>query len=223
MSGSKEYYKRLALIRQWEYMRQAAKGFRQAEDIDKFAQQHYKRFPNHPPDQFDRILWNRPKLERLYNRSSARWVRANKAGSSNGILTRLFKRLDIPIFITFPITEIGFSIKDGDYKNFHDKVLITEIKEALSEQIAGSAWFSLEVSRRKSIIHPHVLCEQNAYSFRAFAEPIYEPIDLYYYLIKGIPYNAENLAVFWRAKKALPDGKQLVRKTGTIRVPYFKN
>jgi hypothetical protein len=203
-------------------VRQAARSFHEAKDIDELAQQHYNRFPKYPPDQFDRILWSHPKLERRYNRSSAKSARANQAVSPNGFMTRLIGKLYVPTFITFSIAELGFTVGDSSYKNYHDRVLITEIKEALKEQIAGSAWFSIEVSR-KGVIHPHAVCEHDAFSFNAFTKLVYEPRGLVRYLTKGIPYNAENLATFWKAKKALPRGKQLVRKTGTINVPYFRN
>jgi hypothetical protein len=222
VTNSNRDYKGSGWLTEWEHARQAAKGFQQAKDIDRFALEHYRRFPKYPPDQFDRILWNHSELKRFYNQGSAKWTRADQAVSPNGVMTRLFDKLFIPTFITFPITELGFTVRDSSYKNYHDRVLLTEIKEALKEQITGSAWFSIEVSR-KGVIHPHTVCEHDAFSFDAYSELVYEPRRLFKYLIKGIPYNAENLAVFFRAKKVLPQGKQLVRKTGTIRVPYSKN
>jgi hypothetical protein len=203
-------------------VRQAARSFHEAKGIDELAQQYYNRFPRYPPDQFDRILWGDPKLKRFYNNSGPKRARAKKAVSPKGFMTRLIGKLYIPTFITFSITELGFTVGDSSYKNYHDRALITEIKKALKEQINGSSWFSIEVSR-KGVIHPHAACEHDAFSFDAFTKLIYEPRGLVNYLIKGIPYNAENLATFWKAKKALPDGKQLVRKTGTINVPYSRN
>jgi hypothetical protein len=117
--------------------------------------------------------------------------------------------------------DMGFTVRDSSYKNYQDKVLITEVKEVLEKQVQGSTWYSIEVSR-KGLIHTHFLAEHDAFSFYAFTELIYDPMCLFKYLIKGIPYNAENLAVFLKAKKALPLGKQLPRKTGTIRVPRTK-
>lgn len=212
---------------EWGLARASAQRFRQALDLDSFALQHYKRFPKHPPDQFDRILWGHPQKLRLHNRSSAKWKRVNSAVGPSGLITRLSEQLIIRTFITFSLRDIGFTSRDSDYRNYHDKPLMTEVKEALKEQINGSAWYSLEVSRgefayREGEIHGHALVEHDAFSFNAFAELVYEPRTLFRYLIKGIPYNANNLAVFWKAKKLLPKGKQLVRKTGTIRVPYAK-
>ncbi len=212
----------------WEIARLFAQDFRQVSDLDKLAAQYYKQFPCYPPDPFDRIVWGHPEKLRFYNRSSAKWFRANEAVSPTGLITRLSDQLVIPTFITFPLTEIGFTSEDSSFKNYQDKIFMTEVKKALKEQIAGSAWYSLEVSRgefshREGSIHPHVLLEHDAYGFDAFSKLIYEPKGLYKYLIKGIPYNAENLAVYWKAKKVLPEGKQLVRKTGTIRVSYSKN
>jgi hypothetical protein len=219
MTGSPNYYTGSKQLSKWARAGLSAANYPNIQNLDRFAKAHYRSFPKHPPDQFDRILWKHPKLLRLENRSSAKWARANKAGGPNGILTRLFRHLVVPVFITSPITEIGFTQRDSSYENYHDRVLITEIKEALKEHVSGSAWFSLEVSRRKSLIHAHALCDHSAYGFNAYSVLVYEPVDLFKYLIKGIPYNSWNLAAFWKAKKLLPPGKQLVRKTGTIRVP----
>lgn len=209
-------------LMRWEQARLFAKRFRQVDDLDAFAREYYLRFPDCPPDPFDQIVWNSPEKQRLYNRSGAKWKRANAAVGPNGIMTRLFDQLAIPTFASPSLTDIGFTSKDSSYKNYQDKVLITEVKEAVKERVRGSAWLSIEVGREKGI-HPHVLGEHDAFDFNAFTELIYEPKELFRYLIKGIPFTPENLAVYWKAKRALPKGKQLVRKTVTIRLPYSKN
>lgn len=205
----------------WELARASLQRFRQTADIDSFAQQHYKLFPKHPPDQFDLVLWEHPQKLRLYNRSGAKWKRTNDAVGPTGLITRLSNGLAFPTVASPSLKALGFTTRDSSYENYQDGCLIAEIKEAVKEQMRGSGWLSIEVNRG-GVIHPHILGEHDAFDFDAFTELIYEPKGLFRYLIKGIPYNPENLAVFLKAKKALPKGKQLPRKTGTIRVPYSK-
>ena len=195
--------------------------YKTTEDIDAHAKAYFNEFPGHPPDGFDVIDWD--KYKRRRERSSYDWNRVFEACElSFGFMNRLETQLPSPVFLTIRLVDIGFSCDFADPQHYHSRKLVKAIVETLKKRIKGVFWWRIEVGI-KGFIHVHVICNEDAYRIRAFVKPVTDFKGLYWYLIKKIPYNAVNLAAFWKAKTflATEGKKKLVKKSSTARLKRY--
>jgi hypothetical protein len=206
---------------EWASAREYGSLYKASGDVWQHAESYYAKYPNYPPDGFDII--NPKTRERYRNRSSANWLRVHNAFDSHySFLQRLLRTLSDPTFLTVQLKDLGFKLQASSYRNYQDHRLLGKIREVLKKRVRGAFWWRIEVGLN-GVIHVHIICDRDSYGFKAYAEKVFDPMTLYRYLIKGIPYNAENLSVFWLGKLTLSalHKKCLARKSGPVRVPRF--
>jgi hypothetical protein len=187
---------------EWANAREYGSLYKASGDVWQHAKSYYAKYPSYPPDGFDII--NLKTRKHYRNRSSADWMRVHNAFDSHySFLQRLLRTLSDPTFLTVQLQDLGFKPQDSSYRNYQDHRLLGKIREVLKKKIQGAFWWRVEVGIN-GVIHVHIICDRDSYRFKAYAEKVFDPMTLYRYLIKGIPYNAENLAIFWLGKSALP-------------------
>ena len=184
----------------WNASRTALRLFRQADDLDAFAQWFISMYPDCPPDPFDYIASNG---ERFHNGGARKWAVTRQALEPTGWFTRLESQVSELVFISALPEHFGLRGENYlDKQLYHFPPIVNDFREAFIERIRPPYYWRLEVGVN-GLVHPHILCDKGAFRGRGIRREIYEPLGLVRYLYKGIPYTAENLAAYLKARVAL--------------------
>ena len=210
----------------WKASHAELRLFWQADDLDEFARWFIDLYPDCPPDAFDYIASNG---ERFYNGSARKWAIAKQALSPQGWATRLESQVSELVFISGLPEYFGlrgrYERQYSDKQLYHFPAIVDDFKEAFRERIAPPYYWRLEVGVN-GLVHPHILCDKDAFRGRGIRREVYEPLGLVRYLYKGIPYTAENLAIYFKARTALKlNGKlqgRVPNHSGTVGVPNLR-
>ncbi len=201
----------------WEVSRSFFRLCHRADDLDAFAADFITMYPDCPPDAFDFITSNG---ERFYNGSSHKWKIAKDATSPAGWAARLESQVSELAFLSALPKHFGLSYEYADPCRYHDRPFIDDWRAAIKEQVEPPYWWRLEIGVN-GCVHPHLFCARDAFDAPGVWRDVYDLERLVRYLKKGIPYTAENLAIYLKAyvpRKAIGK-KRGPNHSGTVGVP----
>lgn len=144
------------------------------------------------------------------------WRATNKALLPSGWMTQIAEQGEVPVFATFKASDLGLSVEHSLGRNFHQKEIIEDWRDALKQSVEGKMHYRLEVGWDKGEIHPHVVCGASSLSSPAFVEDVYEREGLTRYLYKAtFPWRPEHVTTYLEARRELAGG-YVPRKSGSI-------